>query len=227
MLQDSSPRGTDRIQLAADRPRSGHPFGTARKILAGRRLESGWPLFDGVLTRRDHTGPYEAATRSAVGPSCMASVIETSPVVTQHSRSTSGVGYRRAVARVAIHGPDIAPAARVVTNLALLVHEFATNAVKYGALPTPNGNVDVASSLEGDQYSVVWTERGGPAVGKRGSSRQATVSGQLDGVIHGDWNPTGATICLRIPREASLARHPSIKSRDFRVPDIYSAPHSS
>ena len=37
-------------------------------------------------------------------------------------------------ARVAIHGSDVPVAAGVITNLALLVHEFATNAVKYGAL---------------------------------------------------------------------------------------------
>ena len=51
-------------------------------------------------------------------------------------------------ARVAIHGPDVALGTGVVTNLALLLHEFATNAVKYGALSTADGTVDVASSEE-------------------------------------------------------------------------------
>ena len=50
------------------------------------------------------------------------------------------------------------------TNLALLMHEFATNAVKYGALSTLQGCVDVATSVDGDQFTLVWTERGGPTV---------------------------------------------------------------
>ena len=110
-------------------------------------------------------------------------------------------------ARVAIHGPDVALGASVVTNLALLLHEFATNAVKYGALSTADGTVDVTSSEEADQIVLVWKERGGPPVRHDGGEGfgtllgQATVRGQLGGEISRDWNPVGVTIRLRMARD--------------------------
>ena len=110
-------------------------------------------------------------------------------------------------ARAAIHGPDVALGAGVVTNLALLLHEFATNAVKYGALSTPDGTVAVTSSEEGDQFVLVWKERGGPPVRKEGGEGfgtllgKATVRGQLGGEISWDWNPDGVTIRLRVARD--------------------------
>ena len=110
-------------------------------------------------------------------------------------------------ARVAIHGPDVPIAAGVVTNLALLLHEFATNAVKYGALSTPHGTVDVALSIDDDQVSLVWTERGGPAVGQERNQGfgsylgEATVKRQLGGEISRDWNQGGVTIRLSVARD--------------------------
>ena len=110
-------------------------------------------------------------------------------------------------ARVAIHGQDVTLSAGVVTNLALLVHEFATNAVKYGALSTPRGTVEIVSSIEEDQVSLLWTERGGPEVGQErkegfGSHLgEATVNRQLGGEISRDWNPDGVSIHLRVARD--------------------------
>ena len=51
-----------------------------------------------------------------------------------------------------------------VTSLALLLHEFATNAAKYGALSADTGSVKVVFAEEGDSIVVHWTERGGPLV---------------------------------------------------------------
>jgi two-component sensor histidine kinase len=58
----------------------------------------------------------------------------------------------------------------------MALHELATNALKYGALSTPGGRVDVQWRVENDataseQMSIEWTERGGPTVtppGRRG-----------------------------------------------------------
>ena len=109
--------------------------------------------------------------------------------------------------RVAIHGPDVALGVSVVTNLALLLHEFATNAVKYGALSTADGRVDVTSSEEADQIVLIWNERGGPPVRHDGGEGfgtllgQATVRGQLGGEISWDWDPVGVTIRLHMARD--------------------------
>ena len=104
-------------------------------------------------------------------------------------------------ARVAIHGPDVALAAGVVTNLALLVHEFATNAVKYGALSTPHGTVDVASSIEDDQVSPgldrtrragsgSGTQRGLRFISRRSDGQPATWRGDFSGLEPGRrYNP--------------------------------------
>jgi PAS domain S-box-containing protein len=59
--------------------------------------------------------------------------------------------------------------ARDALNLALVLHELATNAAKYGALSVPEGKIDVRWSIAGDtddpRILFVWQERGGPPVG--------------------------------------------------------------
>ena len=53
-------------------------------------------------------------------------------------------------------------------SLALVFHELATNAVKYGALSVPEGGVDVAWSLAGTEddrvLRIEWREENGPPV---------------------------------------------------------------
>jgi PAS domain S-box-containing protein len=49
-------------------------------------------------------------------------------------------------------------------SLALAFHELTTNAVKYGALSTPEGRVKVWCDRDGDLEVIHWVERGGPRV---------------------------------------------------------------
>lgn len=51
-----------------------------------------------------------------------------------------------------------------VVNVALVVHELATNAAKYGALSCPAGQVEVRWSVETGILQLRWKETGGPAV---------------------------------------------------------------
>lgn len=109
--------------------------------------------------------------------------------------------------RVAISGPDIAVAGGSITSLALLLHEFATNAAKYGALSALDGHVDVKCAEEGDRFVLTWREHGGPRVEPTENEGfgtwlgRATVKRQLGGEIARDWNPDGLTIRLSIARD--------------------------
>jgi PAS domain S-box-containing protein len=64
--------------------------------------------------------------------------------------------------RVDISGPPIPLQSRAAQNFSLLIHELATNAVKYGALSVPGGRVSVSWRLNGTNLRFDWLERGGP-----------------------------------------------------------------
>lgn len=64
--------------------------------------------------------------------------------------------------QLATSGPAVLVPVELTTQLALVIHEMACNASKYGALTTPNGHVDVSWSLAQDALHVRWQESGGP-----------------------------------------------------------------
>jgi two-component sensor histidine kinase len=67
-------------------------------------------------------------------------------------------------------GPVFLPA-KLAVSLALIFHELATNAGKYGAFSSPRGLLQVSWSVTGDRLSIAWDETEGPsvdAVGKGG-----------------------------------------------------------
>ena len=109
--------------------------------------------------------------------------------------------------RITLSGIDAGVSGSAVTSLALLLHEFATNATKYGALSSTAGMVKVVVAEEGDAVVVDWTERGGPpastpgdAEGFGGVLSRITVSDQLGGEIVRDWRPEGLAIRLAVNR---------------------------
>ena len=66
--------------------------------------------------------------------------------------------------RIRILGRPVAVTAETAASLALVYHELATNAVKYGALNTENGSVHLVGTTEGEDLVLEWRETGGPAV---------------------------------------------------------------
>lgn len=71
-----------------------------------------------------------------------------------------------AIGRVSLSGPDaVLPAERTV-SLVMVVHELATNALKYGALANDSGSIEVrwTSNEPAGTITLTWTERGGPIV---------------------------------------------------------------
>lgn len=68
------------------------------------------------------------------------------------------------VSRVSIEGPDVLLPPKLALVMALLVHELATNAAKYGALSSSVGNLSIRWSLADARLDLEWRERNGPAV---------------------------------------------------------------
>ncbi|MFC5325751.1 sensor histidine kinase [Bradyrhizobium oligotrophicum] len=64
--------------------------------------------------------------------------------------------------QLAVSGPTILVPVELTTQLALVIHEMACNASKYGALTTPSGHIDVSWSRGPDVLLVRWQESGGP-----------------------------------------------------------------
>lgn len=67
-------------------------------------------------------------------------------------------------ARLECSGPDIDLSADIARNIALVIHELVTNAVKYGALSNSAGRVSVDWASDGKTVTMHWRERGGPEI---------------------------------------------------------------
>jgi two-component sensor histidine kinase len=105
--------------------------------------------------------------------------------------------------RIRIAVPRMGVGEGSATTLALVIHELATNSLKYGALSVPEGTLDVSGTLDDEDVKVVWLERGGPSVehsdersGYGSRLLQRSVTGQLGGTIAYDWSPAGVTVAL-------------------------------
>jgi PAS domain S-box-containing protein len=109
--------------------------------------------------------------------------------------------------RTTIEGCDVLLTQTAAQDFALIVHELATNAVKYGALSAPEGAVSVSAYEEGAELTFIWQERGGPTV--KPPKRKGFGHTILNDVAHGfsshvlaDYHPEG----LRYEIRADLGR---------------------
>jgi len=64
--------------------------------------------------------------------------------------------------RIAAAGPDLFLSPQLALHLGLILHELGTNAIKYGALSLPQGQVAIGWSVEGGSLRLSWAESGGP-----------------------------------------------------------------
>ncbi len=94
--------------------------------------------------------------------------------------------YRNDTRTITLEGPNIAIRQEIAVALALVIHELATNAAKYGALSLQAGQLEVHWRIPTDKQrvlEVMWSESGGPAVtppAKRGFGSEL-ISGSLRG----------------------------------------------
>lgn len=72
------------------------------------------------------------------------------------------------IARCSSRGPPVILPPQTAVAAAMLIHELATNAIKYGALSNSEGKIDIRWSLSGEPGAEVltldWMEHGGPKV---------------------------------------------------------------
>lgn len=110
--------------------------------------------------------------------------------------------------RIRIALPRTGVGEGAATNLALVIHELATNSLKYGSLSADTGTLDVSGAIDGDHVEFLWTEQGGPDVvppegaGGYGSRLlNRTIDGPLAGSIDYNWTKSGVIAKIRINRK--------------------------
>ncbi|WP_118133519.1 PAS domain-containing protein [Oceanicella sp. SM1341] len=117
-------------------------------------------------------------------------------------------------ARVQITGEDLKIDDQAATPMALLVHELATNAAKYGGLTPTGGGITVDTRLEGDRVHLLWCEQAVPGYAAEGmeagfGSRLISLSieGQMRGRFSREWTEEGLRMSVDVPLTALRRAH--------------------
>ena len=116
-----------------------------------------------------------------------------------------GSGSQR---RISVSGNSVPLGPSAATPLALIFHELATNAAKYGALSQEGGAVQITVSAEGDDALMVWTESGGPPCAEPEGTGFGTrlldmsIKSQLEGKVERNWHENGLEVRVTIPQRS-------------------------
>jgi PAS domain S-box-containing protein len=109
---------------------------------------------------------------------------------------------------IRVVGPDLRVGPHAAMSIALALHELATNAVKYGALSSAGGKVDIGWQLSGDDFELIWAESGGPPViptDRKGFGSRLLLQvlpRELQGTADIDYRPQGIAFRLSTSLEA-------------------------
>ena len=164
----------------------------------------------GALARaHEFVRPHSDVSRPTVGSMTLHAFLEAlfQPYADDHG-----------VARVILSGDDAVFDDQAATSVALLFHELATNAAKYGALSAVDGRVLLETRRTDDRFILTWTERGGPTVsgspthsGFGSSLATVSVEGQLGGRLERSWQPEGLVVTADLPATALSRRRAALK----------------
>jgi two-component sensor histidine kinase len=122
--------------------------------------------------------------------------------------------------RFIVEGPAVQLGPQNALSLSMVLHELATNALKYGALSTPIGRIHVQWNKpagQGEALSLTWRESGGPPVsppsragfGSRLIKR--SLGGEMAGEVALSFPPEGAVCTMRFaPDDVAAASMPAV-----------------
>lgn len=174
-----------------------------------------------LLLRQTHADTVQAYARAAQG---RVSALARAHALLSQSRWAGAelqqlveeelAPYRRSgAARASFSGPSLLLEPRTAQALAMVLHEFATNAAKYGALSVREGQVGVHWRIDPDgALRLTWSESGGPPVQPPTRSGLGTevirrsVRDQLDGTVNYDWRTEGLVCEIVVPGARLHAR---------------------
>lgn len=125
-----------------------------------------------------------------------------------------------ASARIRIEGRPVQIAAASCTPLVLALHELATNAVKHGALSSPEGEVTLRWEGETLGHRLVWRERRGPRVTpptRTGLGRRLLRAQTGLDAVNLEFEPRGVVCEILLPPDGDRtgrlgARNPAMPS---------------
>lgn len=109
--------------------------------------------------------------------------------------------------RFVLSGPEIMVCPKVAVSLTMALHELATNAVKYGALSTPEGEVAIRwrqAPPDDSVLELVWQERGGPPVSRPDRTGlgmrliREQLAHEFDGQTEITFAPDGLSCTIRL-----------------------------
>lgn len=112
--------------------------------------------------------------------------------------------YMEGRATIEVLAPDMPVGPDATTAIALIVHELATNAAKYGALGDEGGRLSVEARADeaANRLTLRWVERKTSAMATPGAKGfgsallAATARGRLGGAIEHDWRPEGLSVTV-------------------------------
>jgi two-component system, chemotaxis family, CheB/CheR fusion protein len=123
-----------------------------------------------------------------------------------------------------IEGPHLWLKPSAALSIAMALHELSTNAAKYGALTTEDGQVDLTWQLVGDgkdrRLSLRWTESRGPPVTpptrKGFGSRlvQRVLAAELGGKVCVDYETSGVVCTIDAPMPDGQVRGEAVDRPD-------------
>jgi two-component sensor histidine kinase len=144
-----------------------------------------------ALVRRDFSGLASGPRRSD-----LRALLET--ILMPHV----GIGD---TSRVSISGLPLVCADHAINGIALIFHELATNAAKYGALKSDTGRVDIDWEEDGDFLVLHWIENGGPEIdappvasGFGSKLAQNTIMHRFDRSLQCHWRRAGLRVTIKL-----------------------------
>ena len=116
------------------------------------------------------------------------------------------LGAEVTAGRARFGGPELLLKAGQVLGLSMILHELYTNAIKYGALCSDEGHIELDWKSDGETITLAWRELGTPCETPDAPSSgfgqrmiAMSVKSDLGGTIERDWRPDGLTATLTFP----------------------------